>query len=633
MTWDAFTEDAPLREYPLGDRTIVLELAEEISVAATVRVTAFAEAFQTLSNGTRGIEEVQPTYTGVAVHFDPRLVSPSYLRGLLYKALDLLGRDGSGSLLGRRTEPGEQSVMEVPVLYGGDAGPDLADSARRLGLSPEELIRRHCAREYLVHMIGFTPGFPYLGTLDPSISLPRLETPRTSVPQGSVGIAREQTGIYSIPAPGGWRIIGRTPLKVFSPDRDKPFLFEPGMRVKFRPITRQEFARLAEQDRAQLWENDRQHDREHEREKERKQDGRRAWDRTGNTVLSRPTGQRNIPAENAVPALVVQSPGFFSTVQDLGRKGFRKYGVPLSGAADPVSLIRGNLLVGNPPGAAGIEMTYSGAAFLALLDVPVAVTGAPAEVTIDGHPVDMWKPLVLRKSSILEIGALSKGARTYLAVAGGIQTPISLGSRSTYVRASLGGIHGRPLREGDVLEVGPHPALPWLGSKDIDCHALFPGAGEEVWVRVIPGPEPAVPGTGGATAVGPEATNVRGEELQTPPPGARRDPEILENLTSSAYRVSSSSDRMGLRLEGPALVSGETDIISGTVVPGVVQVGSDGLPMVLLADGQTTGGYWRIASVISADLPVLGQVRPGTIVRFRVVDYDVALQSLSQFLL
>ncbi len=630
MTWKAFAEDAPLREYLLGDRTIVLELAEEISVEATIRVTAFAETFQTVANGTPGIEEVQPTYTGVAVHFDPRLVSPSYLRGLLHKALELLGRDAGETLRDRQLQTKEQPVMEVPVLYGGDTGPDLLDSALKLGLSPEELIRRHSGREYLVHMIGFTPGFPYLGTLDPSISLPRLETPRTSVPRGSVGIAREQTGIYSIPAPGGWRIIGRTPLRVFSPDRNKPFLFEPGMRVKFRPITSEEFARLAEQDRGQVREDDRRHDREHEPEEGREQNGWRARDRTGNTVLSQPTGQRNIPAENAVPALVVRSPGFFSTVQDLGRRGFRRYGVPLSGAADPVSLIRGNLLVGTPPGAAGIEMTYSGGAFLALLDVPVAVTGAPAEVTIDGHPVDMWRPVVLRKSSVLEIGALSKGARTYLTVAGGIQTPISLGSRSTYVRASLGGIHGRPLREGDILEAGPHPALPWLDSKDIDYAALFPSAGEEVWVRVIPGPEPVVPATGQTIAGGPPTPNLRGDGLKTLSARTRPGGEILKKLTSSSYRVSSTSDRMGLRLEGPALVSGKTDIISGAVVPGVVQVGSDGLPMVPLADGQTTGGYWRIASVISADLAMLGQVRPGTVVRFRVVDYDIALQSLSQ---
>ncbi|MBE3519993.1 MAG: 5-oxoprolinase subunit PxpB [Firmicutes bacterium] len=625
MTWDASPGGAALREYPLGDRTIVLELAQEISVEATMRVMAFARAFQNLSEGTRGIEEVQPTYTGVAVHFDPRLVSPSYLRGLLYKTLDVLSRDGVEGLADRSTEP-EEPAIEVPVLYGGDAGPDLADSARRLGIDPEELIRRHCAREYLVHMLGFTPGFPYLGTVDPSISLPRLETPRTSVPQGSVGIAREQTGIYSIPAPGGWRIIGRTPLKVFSPDRDKPFLFEPGMRVKFRPITSQEYARLAEEDR--------EHGERYELGDEEQYEHRERHDsdqRPKGAALPRPTVRGKAPVKEAVPALVVRSPGFFSTVQDLGRKGFRKYGVPLSGAADPVSLICGNLLVGNPPEAAGVEMTYSGAAFLALLDVPVAVTGAPAEVTVDGRPVDMWRPFVLRKSSVLEIGALPKGARTYLAVAGGIQTPISLGSRSTYVRASLGGVHGRPLREGDVLETGPHPALPWLSSRDLDYRGLFPAAGEEVWVRVIPGPEPPVSGAGGATAARPDAANSRAEGFEVPPPTARTDAEILEKLAASAYRVSSASDRMGLRLEGPALVTGKTDIISGAVVPGVVQVGSDGLPMVLLADGQTTGGYWRIASVISADLPILGQVRPGTVLRFRIVDYDVALQSLSRF--
>jgi len=558
------TREREARRYFLGEKTIVLDLAEQISVEATARVMALAQALEQVANGEPGIEEVQPTYTGVAVHFDPALVSPSYVSALMDKSLDFLGGEAA-----RRTTrdsnagAADGAPREVPVLYGGDAGPDLRESAQKLGLDAGELIRRHSEREYLVHMIGFTPGFPYLGTLDPSIRLPRLETPRKSVPAGSVGIAREQTGIYSIPAPGGWRIIGRTPLTLFAPERDKPFLFEPGMRVKFRPVTDEEFRRLEAE--------------------EINRAGRRA---------------QASSLDNAVPALMVREPGFFSTIQDLGRRGFRKYGVPLSGAVDPLSLVCANLLVGNPPGAAGIEMTYSGAAFSALIDIAVAVTGAPAQVSIDGHPAAMETPLLLRRSSVLEIEGSLRGARTYLAVAGGIRTPVSLRSRSTYVRASLGGFCGRSLREGDVLEAGPHPAPPWMASKSPERRTPFPAAGEEVTVRVLPGPEPAISG------------------------------EILQKLTSAPYRVSPSSDRMALQLDGPTLVSGKTDIISGAVVPGVIQVASDGLPMVLLADGQTTGGYWRIASVVSADLPVLGQVRPGTLLKFRVVDYEFALRCL-----
>ncbi len=218
------------RLLPLGDTALTIEFGTDIEPAAQAAVRACDRALR--ETGPSGVIEVIPTYRSVTVQFDPTVISR---RGL---AAWLEGRDFSGVVAEEERPP-----VVIPVVYGGTDGPDLADVAVITGLTPDEVIRRHAAAVYTVYMIGFLAGFPYLGGLPPELAVPRLETPRTKVPAGSVGLAGVQTGVYPAESPGGWRLIGRTSVRLWDPTRDRPSLLEPGDRVRFEPITREEFDR------------------------------------------------------------------------------------------------------------------------------------------------------------------------------------------------------------------------------------------------------------------------------------------------------------------------------------------------------------------------------------------------------
>lgn len=204
--------------------------------------------------GPAWLKDLVPAYASLAVFFDGNRITAAQVHDWLRKlCMEDSGAEAQPSVTGRRDTdeylPGRvtssASVIEVPVLYGGVQGEDLASSAAELGLSPETLIARHCAPDYTVAMIGFAPGFPYLLGLDPSLALPRLGTPRARVPAGSVAIGGSQTGIYPGESPGGWRLLGRTPLNLFDPLRNPPCLLVPGARVRFRAIDAQTYEHLA----------------------------------------------------------------------------------------------------------------------------------------------------------------------------------------------------------------------------------------------------------------------------------------------------------------------------------------------------------------------------------------------------
>lgn len=218
-----------------GEGGIVVELGEAIDDAVNARVHALARAVRERLGA--AVEEVVPSYRSLLVVHDP-LRSP---RAALVRRLRAL----AARVEAPRTGP--RRVVRVPVRYGGAAGPDLDEAARLCGLSPEELVRRHAAPVYRVHLLGFTPGFPYLGGLDPSIAVPRLAVPRTRIPAGSVAIGGEQTGIYPVESPGGWRLVGRTPLRLFdpAPAAERPFLLAPGDGVRFAPVDDEGFAAAA----------------------------------------------------------------------------------------------------------------------------------------------------------------------------------------------------------------------------------------------------------------------------------------------------------------------------------------------------------------------------------------------------
>jgi biotin-dependent carboxylase-like uncharacterized protein len=296
------------------------------------------------------------------------------------------------------------------------------------------------------------------------------------------------------------------------------------------------------------------------------------------------------------PGLEVLAPGLHTTVQDLGRTGFQAIGVPVSGALDGVALRLANHLAGNPPGTAGLEILLSGPTLRVAADtVRVALTGAEASLAIEGAragPVPAWQSVRLARGDVVSLVVGRGSACCYLAVEGGIAVPSVLGSASTYARAMIGGFAGRPLQPGDLLPLA------------------LAAAPERAELR-LPDPPDAAADEPIRIVLGPQQDYFTAAALAT--------------LLAAEYRISRSADRMGLRLDGPALAHRRGwDIVSDAIATGAIQVPGLGRPILLLADHQTTGGYPKIATVVSADLPVVGRRRPGDAIRFAAVSAEMA---------
>jgi antagonist of KipI len=300
--------------------------------------------------------------------------------------------------------------------------------------------------------------------------------------------------------------------------------------------------------------------------------------------------------------IAVLKPGMLTTVQDAGRPVHRASGMPVAGAMDRLAFAVANRLAGNQPGAAALELTLLGGAFRFEEGATVALAGAPIPATLDGRPVEAGVPLHVPAGSTLTLGVAGRGVRTYLAVRGGIDVPILLGSRSTYLRAAFGGFEGRALRAGDRLPVGPPPRVPPAGPAPPGGFPEVPGPGSGVELRVISGPQ-----------------------------DDRFAPEGMDTLLGVAWKVTTLNDRMGYRLDGPAvrLLEG-ADIVTDAVIPGAVQVSGDGKPMVLMLDCQTTGGYAKPFTVIGPDLRRLAQARAGQEVRFVRCTQEEAVAALAE---
>jgi KipI family sensor histidine kinase inhibitor len=225
-----------------GDAQVLVQFAERIDPVVNAIVVATAAAIR--AAGFPGVRDVVPTYRSVGVHFDPLHTDCDALFALVEReALAAWTGDGSPYRPGSRPQGG-LSPVRVPVCYGGEYGPDLPHVAAFARASEAGVVQLHASRRYRVYMLGFMPGFAYMGTVDDRIAAPRLSTPRTQVPAGSIGIAGLQTGIYPASTPGGWQIIGRTPLRPFDLMREEPFLFEPGDEVEFYSIDPAEFVRI-----------------------------------------------------------------------------------------------------------------------------------------------------------------------------------------------------------------------------------------------------------------------------------------------------------------------------------------------------------------------------------------------------
>ncbi|MFP7492905.1 biotin-dependent carboxyltransferase family protein [Terribacillus saccharophilus] len=289
----------------------------------------------------------------------------------------------------------------------------------------------------------------------------------------------------------------------------------------------------------------------------------------------------------------VVKPGLMTTIQDLGRTGYQEYGVVVAGAMDDYALQIANLLVGNSRGEAALEVTMMGPTLKVMKDAVIAITGGNLSPRVNGQPVAMWKSIAVKEGQLIEFGQPLEGIRAYISVAGGFGLPEVMGSKSTYLKAKIGGLNGRALEKEDVLYAGGDTQAVIGRSLHYD---EIPKYKKELTVRVI---------------LGPHQDAFTEESIQT--------------FLHSAYEITQQSDRMGYRLKGPELTHKTTaDIISEAIPLGGIQVPANGQPIILMADRQTTGGYTRIATVISVDLPLLAQAVPGTVIRFEEISMNEA---------
>jgi antagonist of KipI len=287
-------------------------------------------------------------------------------------------------------------------------------------------------------------------------------------------------------------------------------------------------------------------------------------------------------------AILILHGGLLSTVQDGGRFGYMQYGIPPAGAMDKFSMNIANLLVGNDANAAVIETCYLGPHLLFQCDETISITGAQANVTINDQPVSMWHSLQVQKGDVLKMEPVSAGLYNYIAFSRGLDVPLVMGSKSTYLPSKLGGLHGRKLQADDVISLGEI-------KKEVPQRMLrkerIPVFSKERTLRVVLGPQ-----DNHFTGIG------------------------IDTFFNSVYTITSASDRMGYRLDGPPLEHKKgADIISDGTSHGSIQVPGNGLPIILLSDRGTTGGYTKIATVIAKDICALAQMPPGSRVRFQAI--------------
>ncbi len=303
-----------------------------------------------------------------------------------------------------------------------------------------------------------------------------------------------------------------------------------------------------------------------------------------------------------VAAFEVLEPGILTTIQDLGRYGFSQFGVPPSGALDTFSYRAGNLLVGNQQGEASLETTIMRLKLRTLREVVIAITGGDLSPTLNEEPLEMWRTHLLVEGDIINFKKVRTGCRAYLAACGGLIFPQVMGSRSTYLSGKFGGLDGRALKKGDIL------FAPDIRSPLSQLGFRFPGDwiphfGKEALLRVIPGPQ-----------------------------DHHFTEKGLQTLSSSFYQVTPRCDRMGVRLDGPKIERRsdvEESIISEGLIAGAIQVPGDGKPIIILTE-LVTGGYTKIATVISMDLSKVAQLKPGDRVRFAPVSVEEAHQLLRE---
>ena len=529
-----------LRFLPVTHNALLVELAD---LDQTLALLASLQR-----HPPHGVEELVPAARTILVEY----------RASATRAETLVQDIAARSL----TQGAERSdtLIEIPVHYNGE---DLAEVAQILGITADEVVQRHTGSEYTVAFTGFAPGFAYLSGGHPSLNVPRRSTPRTRLPAGSVGLAGTFSGVYPQASPGGWQIIGTTPVAMWDITRAQPALLQPGYRVRFVDIATKNIAASAYSESA------------------------------GGQKDPKPSGRTQHHLAAGHTALQVRATGLLTVFQDLGRHGQARQGVSASGAMDQAALKAANRLVGNASNAAALETVGGGLQLRSVGDNVVAVTGADAVLTLttaDGQrwSVPRYEPVALADGDMLAVGQPTAGARCYVAVRGGFAEAPVMGSCATDTLAHVG---PAPVAVGDWLAVQPAPATSVVAAPELPP-ADLPTLEQEVVLDVVMGP--------------------------------RTDwftPEAIARFAAQRWQVTPQSNRVGLRLAGEMpldrAITGELPS-EGTAL-GALQVPPSGQPVLFLADHPLTGGYPVIGCVAPYHLDRAGQIPVGAWLRFNPI--------------
>lgn len=530
-----------MRFLPVNLNAVLVELDD---LAQTL---ALLQSLQT--EPVAGVQELIPAARTLLIYFSPEVTT-----------LPLLIAEVGRRSVGAQVERSSHSV-QIPVQYDGE---DLQEVAGLLGVTAQDVVRMHTGAEYSVAFTGFAPGFAYLSGGHPLLDVPRRKTPRTRIAPGSVGLAGTFSGVYPQASPGGWQIIGATPVSMWDLERVAPALLQPGYRVQFVDVATLSPEALA-------------------------------------ALMAACAGERVVHGDRAAgapAAFRVESPGMQTLFQDAGRHGQAGQGVGTSGAMDRSALRAANRVVGNGADVACLEVAYGGLTLQALQAAVVAVTGADALIevlTVQGQriAVQAYAPLALDAGDRLIVNSPLAGTRNYVAVRGGWAVTPVLGSAATDTLARVG---PAALAAGDELQVGTGSALAPVALTEQPSFAM-PKAGDVVCLDVVMGP--------------------RADWFAQ---------ESLALLGAQEWLVTPQSNRIGIRLQGEAaLVRSQTQELpsEGTAL-GAIQVPASGQPVLFLADHPLTGGYPVIASVASHHLDLAGQIPVNAKVKFRVIrDFDV----------
>lgn len=508
-----------------------------------------------------GFLETVLAFNSMAVFYNPLLLPPhknetcfEQVCSYIVEKLQQLpvGQQGSGK------------KITIPVCYDAVLGPDLEQVAQRHGLDAATIIQLHTQTTYHVYATAFMPGFPYMGFVPPGLQVPRHNRPRPHVPAGSVAIAGKQTGIYPFDSPGGWNIIGRTPVRLFDPGRNPAFLLEAGDEVQFEAITTAD------------WEA---------------------------ALAAQPAGAEcKAIISNTPPLLQVEQAGLPATLHDAGRTGFRNRGVAVCGATAPFSARLANLLVGNNSGATVLELPQARYRFQVLEAAVFACTGGGLQPTLNGKDMPLNNPFWAPAGSWLELSKPMPGFRLYLAISGGWAAEWFLDSAATDLRLQRGGLLGRGLKKADQLQRHQPLTQAQQHLAELLCNGV---------AFTLPAPEMESSNNRLTVMPGPEWNTL--------------SPALQQLVLKTTYTVGLQSNRTGWRLESslPQQIAAGT-LYSAPVTTGTVQYTPSGELLVLGPDAPNMGGYPRVLQLTATAMNHMAQLQPGGELQWEQTDNATA---------